>query len=334
MSAERFWTNAWYQKSTWLLLLVPLSWLFRAISRFRRIVLQWRFQGQSYAMPVVVVGNISLGGSGKTPLIIALGKALSERGYSVGVVSRGYGGASAQYPLVVGPDTPVSQSGDEPLLIAKKLGCPIVVDPNRARAVEKLVKSFSCDLILSDDGLQHYRLHRDVEIAVVDGRRRFGNGYTLPAGPLRESPRRLKEVDFIIQNGGIVEPDDPETYIVQLETSGLRRFGSSELIGFDQWVESTNIHAVAAIGHPERFFESLRQMGFKVDSGPKNDHQVLTASDIGFDDDLPVVITAKDAVKYEGSVPDNLWVLEVEMALDNEFVSSLIDCVGLTVTSA
>lgn len=334
MSAERFWTNAWYQKSTWLVLLVPLSWLFRAISRFRRIVLQWRFQGQSYAMPVVVIGNISLGGSGKTPLIIALAKALSERGYSVGVVSRGYGGASAQYPLVVGPDTLVSQSGDEPLLIAKKLGCPVVVDPNRARAVEKLVKSFSCDLILSDDGLQHYRLHRDVEIVVVDGRRRFGNGYTLPAGPLRESPRRLKEVDFIIQNGGIVEPDDPETYIVQLETAGLRRFGSSELIGFDQWVESTNIHAVAAIGHPERFFESLRQMGFKVDSEPKNDHQALTAYDIGFDDDLPVVITAKDAVKYEGSVPDNLWVLEVEMALDNEFVSSLIDCAGPTVTSA
>ena len=334
MSAERFWTNAWYQKSTWLVLLVPLSWLFRAISRLRRIVLQWRFQGQSYAMPVVVIGNISLGGSGKTPLIIALAKALSERGYSVGVVSRGYGGASAQYPLVVGPDTLVSQSGDEPLLIAKKLGCPVVVDPNRARAVEKLVKSFSCDLILSDDGLQHYRLHRDVEIAVVDGRRRFGNGYTLPAGPLRESPRRLKEVDFIIQNGGIVEPDDPGTYIVQLETSGLRRFGSSELIGFDQWVESTNIHAVAAIGHPERFFESLRQMGFKVDSEPKNDHQTLTARDIGFDDDLPVVITAKDAVKYQDLVPDNLWVLEVEMALDNEFVSSLIDCAGLTVTSA
>ena len=236
--------------------------------------------------------------------------------------------------MVVGPDTLVSQSGDEPLLIAKKLGCPVVVDPNRARAVEKLVKSFSCDLILSDDGLQHYRLHRDVEIAVVDGRRRFGNGYTLPAGPLRESPRRLKEVDFIIQNGGIVEPDDPGTYIVQLETSGLRRFGSSELIGFDQWVESTNIHAVAAIGHPERFFESLRQMGFKVDSEPKNDHQTLTARDIGFDDDLPVVITAKDAVKYQGLVPDNLWVLEVEMALDNEFVSSLIDCAGLTVTSA
>jgi tetraacyldisaccharide 4'-kinase len=334
LSAERFWTNAWYQKSTWLLLLVPLSWLFRAISRLRRIVLQWRFQGQSYAMPVVVIGNISLGGSGKTPLIIALAKALSERGYSVGVVSRGYGGASAQYPLVVRPDTPVSQSGDEPLLVAKKLGCPVVVDPNRGRAVEKLVESFSCDLILSDDGLQHYRLHRDVEIAVVDGRRRFGNGYTLPAGPLRESPRRLKEVDFIIQNGGIVEPDDPGTYIVQLETSGLRRFGSSELIGFDQWVESTNIHAVAAIGHPERFFESLRKMGFKVDSEPKNDHQTLTARDIGFDDDLPVVITAKDAVKYQGLVPDNLWVLEVEMALDNEFVSSLIDCVGLTVTSA
>ena len=334
MSAERFWTNAWYQKSTWLLLLVPLSWLFRAISRLRRIVLQWRFQGQSYAMPVVVIGNISLGGSGKTPLIIALAKALSERGYSVGVVSRGYGGASAQYPLVVRPDTPVSQSGDEPLLVAKKLGCPVVVDPNRGRAVEKLVESFSCDLILSDDGLQHYRLHRDVEIAVVDGRRRFGNGYTLPAGPLRESSRRLKEVDFIIQNGGIVEPDDPGTYIVQLETSGLRRFGSSELIGFDQWVESTNIHAVAAIGHPERFFESLRKMGFKVDSEPKNDHQTLTARDIGFDDDLPVVITAKDAVKYQDLVPDNLWVLEVEMALDNEFVSSLIDCVGLTVTSA
>jgi len=334
LSAERFWINAWYQKSPWLVLLVPLSWLFRAISWFRRIILQWCFQDRPYAVPVIVIGNISLGGSGKTPLIIALGKAFSEKGYSVGVVSRGYGGASTQYPLVVTPDTPVGQSGDEPLLIAKKLGCPVVVDPNRARAVETMVKSFSCDFILSDDGLQHYRLHRDIEIVVVDGSRGFGNGYTLPAGPLREPPRRLKEVDFIVQNGGIVEPDDPVTYVVHMESSGLRRFGSTELIGFDQWVESTTIHAVAAIGHPERFSESLRHLGFKVDLEPKNDHQALTASDIKFDDDLPVVITAKDAVKYQGLVPDNLWVLEVEMTLDNEFVSSLIDCAGPTVTSA
>ena len=164
MSAESFLVRAWYQKRIWLIVLVPLSWLVRFVSILRRRFLQWRYQGSPYSAPVVIVGNISVGGSGKTPLIISLVKTLSQRGLKVGVVSRGYGGQAPLYPLSVNTDSKAAYCGDEPLLIARKCGCPIVVDPNRPRAVAMIIEEFECDIVLSDDGLQHYALHRDVEV--------------------------------------------------------------------------------------------------------------------------------------------------------------------------
>ncbi|MBT5003575.1 MAG: tetraacyldisaccharide 4'-kinase, partial [Porticoccaceae bacterium] len=201
LSAEKRWLNACYSNSSWLLLLAPLSWLFSLISAVRRLILQRLYQGRPFSVPVAVVGNISVGGSGKTPLIIALVKALNKLGYTAGVISRGYGGAASAYPLRVTTGTPVDQSGDEPLLIAQSCGCPVVVDPDRVRAVEFLLHETSCDIVLSDDGLQHYRLHRDIEIAVVDATRGLGNGRMLPSGALRESPSRLSQVDFVVLNG-------------------------------------------------------------------------------------------------------------------------------------
>ena len=335
MSAEKRWLNACYSNSSSLLLLAPLSWLFSLISTVRRKILQRLYQGKCFSVPVAVVGNISVGGSGKTPLIIALVNALNKRGYIAGVVSRGYGGAANAYPLLVTSQTPVDQSGDEPLLIARSCGCPVVVDPDRVRAVEFLLHETPCDIVLSDDGLQHYRLHRDIEIAVVDTARGLGNGRLLPSGPLRESPSRLSQVDFVVLNGSgadiATELDLVGAHHVELQALGLRHIASNIIAPVDLWEGGKKVHAVCGIGHPERFAQTLTALGFEVILSSVNDHQHLSSDDLTFGDDLPVIITSKDAVKYSGVIPENLWVLEVEMSISDDFVHSLTQQAGLTI---
>ncbi|MDG1485074.1 MAG: tetraacyldisaccharide 4'-kinase, partial [Porticoccaceae bacterium] len=297
MSIERKLVNAWFQKKVWLWSLLPLSTVFFSLSWLRRQYLKWWVKTEPYEVPVLVVGNISVGGSGKTPFIIALVKRLQKKGYVVGVVSRGYGGTAATYPLVVSADTSPSLCGDEPLLISTICKCTVVVDPLRVRAVNALVEHFSCDIILSDDGLQHYRMHRDVEVAIVDVDRGFGNGLMLPAGPLREPISRLKTVDFVVLNGKSGNQpnlaDSQESYSVSIEPDGLRKFGSDVVIGISEWSLSKQVHAVAGIGHPERFAETLVTMGFNPSLSPKNDHQSLTSDDLNFGDSLALIITAK-----------------------------------------
>ena len=337
MSAEKRWLNACYSNSSSLLLLAPLSWLFSLISTVRRKILQRLYQGKCFSVPVAVVGNISVGGSGKTPLIIAIVNALNKRGYTAGVVSRGYGGAANAYPLLVTSQTPVDQSGDEPLLIARLCGCPVVVDPDRVRAVEFLLHETRCDIVLSDDGLQHYRLHRDIEIAVVDAARGLGNGRMLPSGPLRESPSRLSQVDFVVLNGSgadiATELDLVGAHHVELQALGLRHIASNIIAPVDLWEGGKKVHAVCGIGHPERFAQTLTALGFEVILSSVNDHQHLSSDDLTFGDDLPVIITSKDAVKYSGVIPENLWVLEVEMSISDDFVDSLTEQAGLTITA-
>lgn len=288
-------------------------------------------------MPVAVVGNISVGGSGKTPLIIALVKALNKLGYTAGVISRGYGGAASAYPLRVTTGTPVDQSGDEPLLIAQSCGCPVVVDPDRVRAVEFLLHETSCDIVLSDDGLQHYRLHRDIEIAVVDATRGLGNGRMLPSGALRESPSRLSQVDFVVLNGSgadiAAEIGLVGAHQIELQALGLRNIASNLIVPVNAWEGGVKVHAVCGIGHPERFAQTLKELGFEVILSSVNDHQHLSDDDLEFGDDLPMIITSKDAVKYRGVIPDNLWVLEVEMSISEDFVHSLAEQAGLTITA-
>ncbi|MDA0795975.1 MAG: tetraacyldisaccharide 4'-kinase [Proteobacteria bacterium] len=337
MSIEKRWLIACYSSSSWLLMLAPLSWLFSIISRLRRLVLQFFYQGKPFSVPVAVVGNITVGGSGKTPLIIALVNALNERGYKVGVVSRGYGGDANVYPLAVTSETPVKQCGDEPLLIAQSCGCPVVVDPDRVRAVKFLLLQSPCDIVLSDDGLQHYRLHRDIEIAVVDAVRGLGNGRTLPSGPLREPSSRLSQVDFVVLNGAgsafSVEIGSAKAHKVELQAVGLRNMVSNQLVPVDEWKDGTKVHAVCGIGHPERFAQTLEHLGFEVILNAVNDHQYLTGEDIEFGDQLPVIITAKDAVKYTDAASSNLWVLEVQMPISNDFIASLVDQAGLAMTA-
>ncbi|MBT6422022.1 MAG: tetraacyldisaccharide 4'-kinase [Porticoccaceae bacterium] len=337
LSAEKRWLNACYSNSSWLLLLAPLSWLFSLISAVRRLILQRLYQGRPFSVPVAVVGNISVGGSGKTPLIIALVKALNKLGYTAGVISRGYGGAASAYPLRVTTGTPVDQSGDEPLLIAQSCGCPVVVDPDRVRAVEFLLHETSCDIVLSDDGLQHYRLHRDIEIAVVDATRGLGNGRMLPSGALRESPSRLSQVDFVVLNGSgadiAAEIGLVGAHQVELQALGLRNIASNLIVPVNAWEGGVKVHAVCGIGHPERFAQTLKELGFEVILSSVNDHQHLSDDDLEFGDDLPMIITSKDAVKYRGVIPDNLWVLEVEMSISEDFVHSLAEQAGLTITA-
>ena len=361
VSLQQRLARAWYADSWWLKSLLPFSWLFNLLARWRRARLQTRYQGAAFAVPVIIVGNISVGGSGKTPLIVALAKALAERGIKVGVVSRGYGGHANHYPLDVTPETNVEASGDEPLLIALELAhlqCPVVVAPDRVAAVTKLLADHEVDLVLSDDGLQHYRLHRDVEIALIDGSRGLGNGRTLPAGPLRESPERLREVDFVVVNGAFSLGSGPSTTAtgasilatgasilatgpstlanikpdthIHLQPSVFRHLGSNTSIVAKDWAEAKSVHAVAAIGNPERFRTTLESLGLAVTLHGKDDHQALVPGDLIFDDEQPVIITAKDAVKLNGTPRDNLWVLEVEIALESDFIDQLIGSAGLT----
>ena len=343
MSLEKRMTHAWEQDSRWLKLLLPLSWLFIAISGMRRAYLQSRYQcngqsqsqsnSKSFAAPVIIVGNISVGGSGKTPLIVALVKALTQRGFKPGVVSRGYGGKAQSYPLSVNAQTAVSESGDEPLLIAQLAQCPVVVDADRRAAVAYLLAHHDCNLVLSDDGLQHYRLHRDIEIVVVDGLRGFGNGRCLPAGPLREGPERLNQADFVVVNGkSTAALDLGDIRSDQMQIAPRRMTQLSSAIGqpVELWVQAhaiKRVHAVAAIGNPQRFANTLEQLGLYVALHGHDDHGSLTAEDLSFEDNLPVIITAKDAVKLlahgTDSLADNIWVLEIEAQFDNDFIDRL-----------
>ena len=333
MSLEQLITGAWTRNSRWLVLLLPFTWLFAGLSNLRRCYLQRRYQGQPYTAPVVIVGNISVGGSGKTPLIIALVAALKQRGYSPGVVSRGYSGNAAQYPLSVTAATAVSESGDEPLLIATLADCPVVVDANRRAAVDYLLDHHQCNLVLSDDGLQHYALHRDIELVVVDGQRGLGNGRQLPSGPLREKPQRLEQADMVVINGQQADQSITVSGLQQMSIrpTQFRHLQSGRRLAIEDWLESepgTNreVHAVAAIGNPQRFADTLTQIGLAPILHRFDDHQILSLDDLSFGDNLPVVVTAKDAIKLEqvAAVSENIWAVDIEAVIDSSFVDKLV----------
>jgi len=338
LSIEQTITSAWNRNSRWLVFLIPFSWLFSGLSALRRCYLQRKFQGRSYCAPVIVVGNISVGGSGKTPLIIALVKALKQRGYAPAVVSRGYLGSAAVYPLSVDASSAVTESGDEPLLIATLADCPVVVDADRPAAVEYLLSNFNCDLVLSDDGLQHYAMHRDIELVVVDGQRGLGNGRRLPAGPLREGPERLAEADIVIVNGSLA--DDAGVAVESLESMTIRPIGFRHLQTgrrefLESWLQSevggdNQVHAVAAIGNPQGFASTLSAMGLSVNLHSFDDHQTLSRENLSFADQMPVIVTAKDAIKLaelnldEQGADANIWVLDIEAEIDSALIDKLI----------
>lgn len=261
--------NFWYAKTkiarlvSWLLL--PLSVLFWLISSWRRFLWQKGWLASYRApVPVIIVGNLSVGGNGKTPVVVWLVDQLQQRGVNVGVISRGYGSQAKQYPLLVSAQTDPQEGGDEPVLIAKRTGAPVCISPNRRQAIELLLRSFPCDLIISDDGLQHYPLQRDMEIVVVDGERVFGNGFVLPAGPLRELPARLKQVDLIIANGKSIPHTDTLMRLVPYYAINLK---TQEKRLLTEFVQQPAI-ALAGIGHPPRFFH-VASIGHSITPLPR-----------------------------------------------------------------
>lgn len=303
MTIQIWLTSHWYQKTPVRWLLSPLSGLFRLVSACRKIAYQqdWLTR-QKLPVPVIIVGNISVGGSGKTPFVIALVLALKKAGYHPGVISRGYGGQSPVYPLDVTAETAAVHSGDEPKLIAQLTACPVAVAPMRAEAGRYLLSHYECDVIVSDDGLQHYALQRDIEIAIVDGRRGMGNGYCLPAGPLREPKSRLQQVDFIVWHG----PTATDKLTMQLQLDDAVNLQSGKSTALETWRGQT-VHAVAGIGHPQRFFSQLRQHGLNVVEHAFADHHVYQQNDLTFTEAYPILMTEKDAVKCRSFASADSW---------------------------
>lgn len=300
-------------------LLLPVSGVFYLASVLRKWLYRVNFfKVQKFKQPVIVVGNITVGGTGKTPIVIALAQYFKQQGRQVGLVSRGYGGVHHQGSLLVNKDTNAHLSGDEPLLIVLQTDLPVMVNKNRAQAVKDLINQCQVDLIISDDGLQHYKMDRDVEIAVIDGIRRFGNGFFLPSGPLRESIDRLKSVDFVINNAGLYAGEFSTELILKMFVNV--KTGEQKPLDY---FKGEYCHGVAGIGYPQRFFDTLSGLGINLEPHIFADHYVYQADDLAFEDNHPILMTAKDCVKCVQFANNQMWYLQTEADLSDDFFKKL-----------
>lgn len=320
---------AWYSPRVTALaaVLLPLSWLFRLAVAVRRGLYRARLlPRERVAVPVVVTGNLTVGGAGKTPLAIALAQAVAERGRRPGFVSRGYGG-SAREVRNVGPGDDVGIVGDEPLLLAAT-GFPVWIGADRVAAARALVAAHpECDLVIADDGLQHYRLHRDCEIAVLDAERGFGNGLMLPAGPLREPASRLREVDVVVHLVADARAPQGSGRVTTMHHApvGLRNLADpARTAAPDAW-PAGSVHAVAGIGNPQRFFELLRRMGIDAIPHPFPDHHRFTRADLAFPGASAILMTAKDAVKCADFADARLFALDIRAIVDPALVAFVLE---------
>ena len=301
----------WYRHHPLRWFLLPFAMLYQGITTLRRHYLQ-RYCQQHVSVQIIVVGNLTVGGVGKTPLVIALAHQFQKQGLRVGIVSRGYGARVRVFPHDVHIDEDPHWVGDEPLLLAKKTGCPVVIAPKRNAAVQYLIEQYQSQIIISDDGLQHYAMGRAIEIVVIDGVRGLGNGLCLPAGPLREGPQRLSTADFIVVNGG----DWPDAYRMDLLPGDITQLVTGKSIQVDEL--KSPVAAVAAIGNPQRFFALLKTMGviFKEYSFP--DHHRFQKNELSLHEKV-VVMTEKDAIKCECFATDAMYFLPVEANLSDKF---------------
>jgi len=313
--------RAWYGGHGWYRLLLPLSgvyWLLSVLHRslYRAGILRTR----RAKVPVIVIGNITAGGTGKTPVTVWLARSLAERGFSPGIVSRGYGGSKSGSSMRVDARSDPAVVGDEPVLIAMRTGRPVVVDADRARGADMLVQD-GADLVIADDGLQHHALARDYEICVVDGARGLGNGALLPAGPLREPVSRIGDVDQVLINGRLrtrqeAMPTGLQNAIeFRLAATEARRLNGSLSRSIERFA-GTTVHAVAAIGNPGRFFDMLRGHGMQVIEHPFPDHAPIRAGMLDFGDNFDILMTEKDAVKFPRQVSDRFWYVPVDVEID------------------
>jgi tetraacyldisaccharide 4'-kinase len=309
----------WYRRGAiaWLLWPVSVAFCLAVVTRkflYRMRLLKSRHPG----IPVIVVGNITVGGSGKTPLVLWIAEFLKAKGWSPGIVSRGYKGKGAgrgSAPRAATVASDPADVGDEPVVLARRSGCPVWVGADRLQVIAALrAAAPGVDVAILDDGLQHYRLRRDLEIAVVDARG-LGNGFLLPAGPLREPARRLRSVDAVVANG----PSRKEDFTMLLAGEELHRMTDARDRRPLKAFAGQKVHAVAGIGDPKRFFLQLGAAGIKVQPHPFPDHHAFTPHDLEFGDGLPVLMTEKDAVKLRHAARPEWWVLPVTARLDAAF---------------
>lgn len=318
--------RVWYARHPLSLLLAPLGWLYGTFMRLRRAAYAAHLLPSTQLdVPVVVVGNVAVGGTGKTPAVVWLAGYLAARGWRPGIVCRGYGGTARNWPQQVRADSDPVAVGDEAVLLARRAACPVVAcGPRRVLAARELVRHGACDLVISDDGLQHLRLAREVEIAVIDGERRHGNGRCLPAGPLREPASRLRSVDLVISNGAAWRG---EFAMSLLPGPAIRLDDPQRRVALATFAGST-VHAVCGIGNPRRFFAMLKTHGLVVLEHPLPDHHRFSAGDLSFGDDLDVLMTEKDAVKCRGFATDRHWYVPITAQLPDAFCTRLDRLLG------
>ena len=338
MSLARRIEQTWYNNSLLSLIFIPLSWVYGLVANYRR-----RSATPSNFEPVIiVVGNITVGGTGKTPFISYLSRLLTQRGYSVGLVSRGYGAKRHHFPHRIQSQDSAEDVGDEPMLLFQETGLPTVIDPNRPRAVSYLIEQCQggLDVVLSDDGLQHYALGRDLELALIDGDRGLGNGRLLPAGPCRENPDRLKKVDFCLLNGesARILPDSLENCVdgnFSLVPCTWIELHSGRKLELDDLPTARRVQAFAAIGNPQRFFNTLESLGVNADCQEFADHQALSVEQLqklgAVDPDQQLLMTTKDAVKCRAILENadlpmgNCWALKVKLRIDDKLEERILN---------
>ena len=326
LSSVSFIEQSWYQKKLWLWLLWPLSILTKFVAQQKRE----RFISQPKLswkpdVPVIVVGNIVVGGTGKTPMVIWLTKLLEGRGYKPGIVSRGYGGNSSKKPIIVDDDTSVKLSGDEPIIIFKNTSRPVCISSNRIAAIRKLLRDTDTDIVISDDGLQHYKMDRDLEIVIFDGNRGIGNGLCLPAGPLREPLERIEAADFVVSSSKIVDLETKHNkYLMNYQPIEWARIVDNKRFKADEWPLSKNVHAVAGIGNPAKFYKTLSSLGLNPIHHSFPDHYQFLEEDLDFNDSLPIIMTEKDAVRCLDMDNKNLWYLSVEAKFEDVEIADKI----------
>ncbi|MCU7836024.1 MAG: tetraacyldisaccharide 4'-kinase [gamma proteobacterium symbiont of Taylorina sp.] len=332
-----FFSHNWQTINIISLILSPLSLIFCVLVSIRRLFYRTGLlNSYTSSLPVIVVGNIYIGGSGKTPFVIWLVKQLKMAGFKPGIVSRGYGAlndkkSNCPFPRLVNQQQNPQLFADEPLLIHQQTHCPVIIDPVRNHALQKIEQDTDCDIIISDDGLQHYAMSRDIEINITDARRLYGNGLCLPAGPLREGRRRLKSIDYLVYNTSQQKKLNVDSAYVDNEYSMSYIVNPLQPLSGDENVQMTmadlkgkKVHAVAGIGDPGNFFMLLKNYGLIIIEHPFDDHYQYKKEDLIFADSYPVIMTEKDAVKCRFFNLSNSWFLPIEAKVDNALIESII----------
>lgn len=319
----KHWHN---RKNALAIILYPLSWIYRFLTFCHRLLYHLGlFQVHYFPVPIIVVGNISVGGTGKTPCVRALAQFLKESGKKPGIVLRGYGGKSTNYPLIVTAGSQLREVGDEALMLSKSTDIPIGVSPNRPEAVALLLQRFNCDVIISDDGLGHLALDRDIEIVMIDGQRYHSNKWLLPAGPLRESLTRLRSVDCLLINSPECEQDadlNPEIFNVHVAPESFISLNNGKK---EKMLRTSKVHALAGIGNPTRFFNLLTSMGYDVVPNSFPDHHQFSKEDIDIEDADFIVMTEKDAVKCAPFSDKRHWYLKTYMIFPEGFKEFILN---------